>query len=604
MPGHHEDTRERFWRAGAGVSRSSARAGWNAEHASSDTVNPRPTAVTKAYPAMSNAERAEAIQQMDIAWQRPVRPFYGELKKMDDTRESEIFADQQTGVAFDELAENAFLSVRANPLSTFSIDVDTASYSIVRRYLDENQRPPKGAVRIEELLNYFSYDYAQPEGDVPFSAAMEVSSCPWAPEHRLVRIGLKGREIARDKRPASNLVFLIDVSGSMMPQNKLPLLKQSLGLLIDQLGPEDLVSMVVYAGRSGCVLEPTHDKQKMHAALGRLEAGGSTNGGSGVQLAYKIAENSFIQGGTNRVILATDGDWNVGITDRGQLIDLIKREAKTGVFLTVLGVGMDNLNDRMLVKLADSGNGNYAYIDSLVEAKKVLVDQLSATLVTIAKDVKIQVEFNPAQVGAYRLVGYEKRMLKKQDFNDDKKDAGEIGAGHTVTALYEIVPAGQDLMAMQKAVDPLKYQPVAEPEPVKASCRRTGEARCRARGLLPEPVPRLPLQVLPPPPSVPLPRPQNAPAATRPLRPEGEAESALAKDAARPVPERKQLASKEEKPCGDGQIEERRRFRYGEPADSESAARRFSSLRRNRERKPRRRSRPKRPPIFAMSCSR
>jgi len=490
---------------------------------------------TKASSAMSNSERAEAIQRMDIAWQRPVGSFYSEVKKMDDAREFEIVADPQTGVAFDELAENAFLSVRANPLSTFSIDVDTASYSIVRRFLDENQRPPKGAVRIEELLNYFSYDYAQPEGDVPFSAAMEVSSCPWAPEHRLVRIGLKGREIARDKRPASNLVFLIDVSGSMMPQNKLPLLKQSLGLLIDQLGPEDLVSMVVYAGRSGCVLEPTHDKRKMHAALSRLEAGGSTNGGSGVQLAYKIAQNSFIQGGTNRVILATDGDWNVGITDRGQLIDLIKREAKTGVFLTVLGVGMDNLNDRMLVKLADSGNGNYAYIDSLVEAKKVLVDQLSATLVTIAKDVKIQVEFNPAQVGAYRLVGYEKRMLKKQDFNDDKKDAGEIGAGHTVTALYEIVPAGQELMAMQKAVDPLKYQPVADPAPAPDAA--AAPAKPAAPAALSEPPPAITVP-LPPPASAPLSRPENA-AAPRPFRPEGESGAAPAKDAVRATSERK-----------------------------------------------------------------
>jgi Ca-activated chloride channel family protein len=367
--------------------------------------------------------------------------------------------DAPTAEAFDALADYAFLTVAAQPLSTFSIDVDTASYSIVRRFLNNQQLPPKGAVRIEELLNYFPYDYPQPQGDAPFSAAMEVTSCPWAPEHRLVRIGLKGREIAKDQRPASNLVFLIDVSGSMQPDNKLPLLKQSLALLIDQLGAEDQVAMVVYAGKSGTVLAPTHDKAKMRAALQQLEAGGSTNGASGLQIAYQLAEKSFIKGGTNRVILATDGDWNVGITNQTELIDLIKRKAQSGVFLTVLGVGMDNLQDTMLVKLADSGNGNYAYLDTLLEARKVLVEQLSGTLVTIAKDVKIQVEFNPAQVGAYRLIGYEKRVLAKEDFNDDKKDAGEIGAGHTVTALYEIVPSGEALAALPKPVDALKYQP-------------------------------------------------------------------------------------------------------------------------------------------------
>ena len=360
--------------------------------------------------------------------------------------------------AFDAIADNAFLTARDNPLSTFSIDVDTASYAIVRRFLSQNQRPPKGAVRIEEMLNYFTYNYPQPQGDAPFSATMEATACPWNPEHRLVRIGLKGREIAKDKRPASNLVFLIDVSGSMQPGNKLPLLKQSLGLLIDQLGAEDRVSMVVYAGSSGCVLDPTNDKAQMRAALGKLQAGGSTNGASGLLLAYQLAEKSFVKGGTNRVILATDGDWNVGVTNQSDLLDLIAQKAKSGVFLTVLGFGMDNLKDSMMVKLADRGNGNYAYLDTLLEAKKVLVEQLSGTLVTIAKDVKIQVEFNPAQVGAYRLIGYEKRMLAKEDFNDDKKDAGEIGAGHTVTALYEVVPAGRELLPSNKRVAALKYQ--------------------------------------------------------------------------------------------------------------------------------------------------
>ncbi len=367
--------------------------------------------------------------------------------------------------SYDFIADNAFLPVAQAPLSTFSIDVDTASYAIVRRFLNEQHLPPKGAVRIEELINYFTYDYPQPQGDAPFSATMEVAACPWTPAHRLVRIGLKGREIAKDQRPASNLVFLIDVSGSMEPANKLPLLKQSLGLLIDQLGAEDQVAMVVYAGNSGCVLEPTHSKAKMRVALKKLEAGGSTNGASGIQLAYEIAEKSFIKGGTNRVILATDGDWNVGITNPADLFDMIAKKAKGGVFLTVLGVGMDNLKDSMLVKLADKGNGNYGYLDTLIEAKKLLADQLSGTLVTIAKDVKIQVEFNPAQVAAYRLIGYEKRLLAKEDFNDDTKDAGEIGAGHTVTALYEIVPAGGEVPAANPNVDKLRYAPQSVDNP-------------------------------------------------------------------------------------------------------------------------------------------
>lgn len=366
--------------------------------------------------------------------------------------------------AFDAITDNAFLNVRENSLSTFSTDVDTASYAIVRRFLNERQLPPKGAVRIEELLNYFTYDYPQPQGDAPFSATMEVATCPWTPAHRLVRIGLKGREVAKDKRPASNLVFLIDVSGSMADANKLPLLKQSLGLLIDQLGEEDRVGIVVYAGSSGCVLQPTHDKAEMRAALERLEAGGSTNGASGIELAYQLAKKSFIKGGTNRVILATDGDWNVGVTNQSDLTELITRQAKSGVFLTVLGFGMGNLKDAMLVKLAGKGNGNYAYLDTLLEAKKVLVEQFSGTIVTIAKDVKIQVEFNPAQVSGYRLIGYEKRLLAKEDFNDDQKDAGEIGAGHTVTALYEIVPAGKDVPAAAK-VDALKYQSAVAEKP-------------------------------------------------------------------------------------------------------------------------------------------
>jgi secreted protein with Ig-like and vWFA domain len=363
--------------------------------------------------------------------------------------------------SFDAITENAFLNARENPLSTFSIDVDTASYAIVRRFLNENRLPPKGAVRVEELLNYFTYDYPQPKGDVPFSATMEVAACPWAPEHRLVRVGLKGREVPNDQRPPSNLVFLIDVSGSMNMPNKLPLLQKCFSLLVEQLGPKDRVAIVTYASGTRVVLEPTQDKEAMQAAIDGLRAGGSTYGSSGVELAYRMAERGFVKGGTNRVILATDGDWNVGITNQSELLDMIAQKARSGVFLTVLGFGMDNLKDSMLVKLADRGNGHYAYIDTALEAKKVFVEQLSGTLVTIAKDVKIQVEFNPAQVGAYRLIGYEKRLLAKEDFNDDQKDAGEIGAGHTVTALYEVVPAGKEQPDLAM-VDKLKYQPLPE----------------------------------------------------------------------------------------------------------------------------------------------
>ncbi len=359
--------------------------------------------------------------------------------------------------SYDDVTDNPFAKVTDAPLSTFSIDVDTASYANVRRFLNSNQLPPKAAVRIEELVNYFHYDYPQPEGDAPFSSAMEIASCPWAPDHRLLRVALHGRDIARAARPASNLVFLIDVSGSMQPENKLPLLKRSLALMVDQLGDRDRVAIVVYAGSAGCVLESTHNKDAIRAALDRLESGGSTHGSEGIKLAYRLAENHFIKGGTNRVILATDGDWNVGITDKGDLWKMIERKAKSGVFLTVLGFGMDNLKDDMLEKLADKGNGNYAYIDTLNEGRKVLCDELGATLITIAKDVKIQIEFNPAQIAAYRLIGYENRVMTAKDFADDTKDAGEIGAGHSVTALYEIVPAGKALPAPK--VEPLKYQP-------------------------------------------------------------------------------------------------------------------------------------------------
>src|SRR5437870_763170 len=311
------------------------------------------------------------------------------------------------------------------------------------------------------MINYFTYDYAQPTDQKPFAVHVDLASCPWETSHRLVRIGLKGKEIATDKRGPSNLVFLLDVSGSMTPPERLPLIKQSMRLLVEKLTENDRVAIVVYAGASGLALPstPGNQKEKILSALESLEPGGSTNGAEGIQLAYKVAADNFIKGGVNRVILATDGDFNVGVTNQGDLIRLIEEKAKTGVFLSVLGVGTDNLKDSTMQKLADKGNGTYAYLDSLDEARKVLVQQMNGTLVTIAKDVKIQVEFNPARVASYRLIGYEKRMLRKEDFNNDRIDAGEIGAGHTVTALYEVVPLGANANPAASAppVDPLKY---------------------------------------------------------------------------------------------------------------------------------------------------
>ena len=365
-----------------------------------------------------------------------------------------------TAEAYAHQTDNAYQRVADHPLSTFSIDVDTASYSNVRRFLNGNQLPPADAVRIEELVNYFPYDYAPPTGNAPFAASLEVAEAPWAPEHRLVRIGLKGREVGEAQRPAANLVFLLDVSGSMNEPNKLPLLKQSLRLLANRLRPDDRVAIAVYAGSSGLVLPSTSAAQQSAIidALEHLRAGGSTNGALGIQLAYDIAKANFIPGGVNRVILATDGDFNVGPASEGELVRLIEEKARSGVFLSVLGFGMGNLKDSTLEALAGKGNGNYAYIDSLAEARKALVEQAGGTLVTIAKDVKVQVEFNPSQVAAYRLIGYENRLLAKEDFNNDQVDAGEIGAGHTVTALYEIVPVGVESPVASPAVDGLKYQ--------------------------------------------------------------------------------------------------------------------------------------------------
>ena len=356
--------------------------------------------------------------------------------------------------------ESIFLETLKNPLSTFSIDVDNASYSNMRRYINNGQRPPKDAVRIEEMVNYFSYDYPEPAGEEPFSVNTEVSGCPWNSDHRLVHIGLQGKKIATENLPASNLVFLIDVSGSMDAPNRLPLVKAAFKLLINELRPQDRVSIVVYAGAAGMVLPSTAGDKKAEIleAIEKLQAGGSTAGGAGIQLAYQLARENFIQEGNNRVILATDGDFNVGVSSNAAMERLIEKERESGVFLTVLGFGMGNYKDSKMEILADKGNGNYAYIDNILEAKKVFVNEFGGTSFTIAKDVKLQLEFNPAKVQAYRLIGYENRALKNEDFNNDKKDAGDLGSGHTVTALYEIIPVGVKDSPFLQSVDSLKYQ--------------------------------------------------------------------------------------------------------------------------------------------------
>ncbi len=370
--------------------------------------------------------------------------------------------------AYDHVNENEFQDVLAHPQSTFSIDVDTASYSNVRRFINEGQLPPHGAVRIEELVNYFDYQYPQPSSDRPFSVSVDAATCPWNDQHQLVRIGLAGRTREMDRRPPCNLVFLLDVSGSMKSPDKLPLVKSAMHLLTKQLNGDDRVAIVVYAGASGLVLPSTSaaNRQDIADAIERLGAGGSTNGGEGIRLAYDVARQNHVENGINRVILCTDGDFNVGVTSQSDLIGLIETSARTGVFLSVLGFGRGNLNDSMMEKLADKGNGVYGYVDTMREAHRLLVDQAGSTLITIAKDVKIQVDFNPAQVAAYRLIGYENRMLNTEDFDDDRKDAGEIGAGHRVTAFYEIVPAGADLIS--RPAQPSRFVatvPVADADP-------------------------------------------------------------------------------------------------------------------------------------------
>ena len=361
---------------------------------------------------------------------------------------------------YSHIRENGFRPVASAPLSTFSIDVDKASYANVRRFLNQGSLPPADAVRLEEMINYFTYDLPEPRGEHPFSITTEVGAAPWAPQHRLVRIGIQGKRLRGERMPPSNLVFLIDVSGSMDEPNKLPLVKRSLRLLVDQLDERDHVSIVVYAGNAGLVLPctPGAERTRILNAIDNLEAGGSTAGGAGIQLAYRIARENFVAEGNNRVILATDGDFNVGASSEGELVRLIEQERRSGVFLTVLGFGTGNYADARMESLADKGNGNYFYIDNLMEGRKVFVEELQGTLFTIAKDVKIQVEFNPAEVASYRLVGYENRALRDEDFNNDSIDAGELGAGHTVTALYEIIPVGGEGPSIVPGVDPLRYQ--------------------------------------------------------------------------------------------------------------------------------------------------
>ena len=383
--------------------------------------------------------------------------------------------------------EPGFVGVASAPLSTFSIDVDTAAYANVRRFLRDGSMPPADAVRIEELINYFDYDYPHPEAGVPFGIATEMADAPWAAAHRLVHIGLRSTPVATADLPPNNLVFLLDVSGSMNSPDKLPLLKKAFAVFVEQLRPQDRVAIVVYAGAAGMVLPPTSgaEKETILDTLSRLEAGGSTAGGAGIRLAYELAREHFIEAGNNRVILATDGDFNVGISSDGELVELIERERESGVYLTVLGFGTGNLQDAKMEQLADHGNGSYAYIDSLLEARRVLVEQMGATLLTVARDVKLQVEFNPAQVKGYRLIGYENRRLRDEEFNDDTRDAGDLGAGHSVTALYEIIPAGSDEPV--PGVDPLRYQQIA-PRPeagadevltVKVRYKRPDESESR-----------------------------------------------------------------------------------------------------------------------------
>jgi len=393
----------------------------------------------------------------EIARQPVGSPIYGNAQK-NDLQPAPYPKFQRE--SYNATTENPFIATRNDPLSTFSIDVDTASYANVRRWLTDGSLPPVGAVRIEEMINYFSYRYPEPKNG-PIDITVELGPCPWQPKNKLARIAVKGKDLDPQNIPASNLVFLIDVSGSMNDADKLPLLQQSMLMLLKELSSRDSVSIVVYAGADRVILPPTacDKKDDIRKAISTLSAGGSTHASSGILTAYQLARQGFIRNGNNRIILASDGDFNVGVTSRGELERLISKERESGVFLTVLGFGMGNYHDDTMEILADKGNGNYSYIDSLLEAKKVLIKERAGTLFTLARDVKLQIEFNPSKVGAYRLIGYENRALADEDFNNDKKDAGEIGAGHTVTALYELLPVGSKAIPR---VDSLRYQRITQ----------------------------------------------------------------------------------------------------------------------------------------------
>jgi Ca-activated chloride channel homolog len=398
----------------------------------------------------------EITRDMSYSYESVVAPINAGNVSFNWTGNQEMNMQTSTE-SYSSIVENGFKWAVDEPLNTFSIDVDRASYSNIRRFINNGSLPPVDAVRIEEMINYFDYDYESPSGSDPVKVFTEMAPAPWNKEHQLLHVGIKARDIDKDNLPPSNLVFLLDVSGSMSAPNKLPLLKSGLKMLVQQLRKQDRVAIVVYAGAAGLVLESTSgdEKDKIIAALDQLSAGGSTAGGAGINLAYSTAAKYFQKDGNNRVILATDGDFNVGASSDQSMEELITQKRKEGVFLTVLGFGMGNYKDSKMEILADKGNGNYAYIDNISEARKTLVSEFGSTLFTVAKDVKIQVEFNPANVSAYRLIGYENRKLNNEDFNDDKKDAGEMGAGHVVTALYEIVPVGVDLKGK---IDPLKYK--------------------------------------------------------------------------------------------------------------------------------------------------
>ncbi|QKJ32435.1 von Willebrand factor type A domain-containing protein [Mucilaginibacter mali] len=418
---------------------------------------------------------AKAIQNLpaDIIEKVQMIDDYGDQAAKNGIKTSVLNITTRADVAnesYGKFIENKYQNPLDNPLSTFSVDVDAASYSNIRRFINGGQLPPKDAVRIEEMINYFKYQLPEPKGDEPVAIATELAAAPWNPKHRLLRIGLQARTIKADKLPASNLVFLIDVSGSMNEPNKLPLVKQSMKMLVDQLRRQDKVAIVVYAGNAGLVLPATSgdEKETINDAIDNLSAGGSTAGGEGIKLAYKIARENFRKGGNNRIVMATDGDFNVGASSDESMEQLITKERDSGVDLSIMGFGMGNYKDSKMETLADKGNGNYAYIDNLTEAHKALVSEFGGTMFTVAKDVKLQIEFNPAKVQAYRLIGYENRLLAKEDFNNDKKDAGDMGSGHAVTAFYEIIPAGvkDDYSG---SVDPLKYQKVEKPAVASAS---------------------------------------------------------------------------------------------------------------------------------------